>query len=211
LIKLTRAGGFARSRRRAPNARFQVNTLRLRLREDVHLPVFHPAILEFLEQRTMLAAPTQWQSRGPGGGGAVFSPSYSPFNSSELYVASDMSDVFHSTNIGAAWSILSFKQIQGNRTTQVQFTSNPNILYSLDYSPLPGDLEAQRPTRSADGGATWTPVAGWSSSNLAYFALADPNSTTNLIASDYDSLYFSSNSGGSFATRYTAPNDGQGL
>src|SRR6476646_4126131 len=110
-------------------------------------------MIQFLEPRTMLAAPTLWQSRGPGGGGAFFAPSFSPFDASELYVASDMSDVFHSTNTGASWTIQSFKQIQGNRGAQVRFTSDPNILYSLDYSNLPGDIEAQRPTRSADGSA----------------------------------------------------------
>ena len=37
---------------------------------------------------------------------------------------------------------------------------------------------------------------------------ADPNSTTNLIVSDYDTIYFSNNSGATLHREYTAPNDG---
>src|SRR5262245_6996876 len=81
--------------------------------------------------------PTQWLPRGPGGGGALFAPSFSPHNPNELYIACDMSELFHTTNLGAAWDMVDFRQIQGNRQTVVRFTSDPAILYSIDHS---GDL-----------------------------------------------------------------------
>src|ERR1700678_3776097 len=44
------------------------------------------------------AVPAQFVPRGPGGGGALFAPSFSPFSPGEMYLAWDMSEVFHSTN-----------------------------------------------------------------------------------------------------------------
>ncbi|HZK81141.1 MAG TPA: hypothetical protein VFC46_08750, partial [Humisphaera sp.] len=84
------------------------------------------ACIEWLEGRLLLSAATQWSSRGPGGGGAFFSPSFSPFNSNEIYTVSDMSGLYHSTNLGQSWSVANFTQIQGGPASQVQFTSNAN-------------------------------------------------------------------------------------
>ena len=92
------------------------------------------AAIEALEIRRLLTAVTTWTSAGPGGGGAFFSPSFSPFNSNELYTVSDMSGLYHSTNLGQSWTVADFRQIQGGIGSQVQFTSDPNILYTLDYS-----------------------------------------------------------------------------
>ncbi|HEY3914801.1 MAG TPA: hypothetical protein VGN61_09975, partial [Verrucomicrobiae bacterium] len=72
--------------------------------------------------------PTQWVSRGPGGGGALFSPSFSPYRAGEMYLACDMTEVFHSINYGTTWSVLNFAQIEGGRQALVQFTSNSNVL-----------------------------------------------------------------------------------
>src|SRR3954470_13379385 len=126
------------------------------------LLVARAVFVEALEPRVCLAAPTQWISRGPGGGGAFFAPSFSPFNSADMYVVTDMSGVFHSTNSGASWQLQGFKQLQGNRQSRVQFTSDPNVLYILDDSSLADGSEPVRPKKSIDGGATWNPVAGWS-------------------------------------------------
>src|SRR4051794_4729639 len=148
------------------------------------------ALVERLETRTLFSAPTQWNSRGPGGGGAFFAPSFSPFNSAELYAVTDMSGVFHSTNTGASWNLVPFTQLQGNRQSHVQFTSNPQILYSLDYSEGPHGVDFQQPKKSLDGGATWKLLTGWNSANTAEATYADPNATNNVIVSDYDTVYF---------------------
>ena len=92
----------------------------------------------------------------------------------------------------------------------MQFTSNPSILYSLDYTESAGGVDSQTPKKSIDGGVTWTVLAGWDSSDAAYSVYADPGSTTNLIVSDDNSIYFSNNSGATFTTKYTAPSDGHG-
>src|SRR5437016_4473709 len=48
----------------------------------------------------LAGVPTHFVSRGPGGGGAFFGPEINPFNPDDLWVGSDMSDLFHSTDFG---------------------------------------------------------------------------------------------------------------
>jgi photosystem II stability/assembly factor-like uncharacterized protein len=155
-----------------------------------------------LAQAASAAPPTQWLSRGPGGGGALFAPSFSPHNANELYIACDMSEVFHSTNLGASWEMLSFKQIQGNRQSQVRFTSNPAILYALDYTVI-GGIDLTTPSKSTDGGVTWNRLSSDPTFGEAYTLFADGNNTTNLIVSDYSHVYFSSDGGNTFTQKFT--------
>jgi len=42
--------------------------------------------------------PGTWQPRGIGGGGAMFSPSFSPFDEDEIFLSSDIGELFHSKN-----------------------------------------------------------------------------------------------------------------
>jgi photosystem II stability/assembly factor-like uncharacterized protein len=161
-------------------------------------------VIEQLERRLLLSMITNWSSRGPGGGGAFFSPSFSPYNSNELYTVSDMSGLYHSTNLGQSWSVADFRQIQGGPASQVQFTSNPNILYTLDYSDNSSGGSSTAPTESTDGGATWHQVSGWNGSDDQALSLfANPASTTQLLVTDYGNLFFSNNSGQSFTQVFT--------
>ena len=162
-------------------------------------------ITEPLETRRLLAAPpVEWLSRGPGGGGALFAPSFSPHDPQEMYVVTDMSEVFRSQDLGASWSAEHFEEIQGGRQSFVRFTSDPAVRYALDYTEINGGSEAVRPSKSTDGGATWTPLAAWDESEPAYSVHADPDATNRLIASDYGTLYFSGDGGAAFAPKYTA-------
>jgi photosystem II stability/assembly factor-like uncharacterized protein len=142
--------------------------------------------------------PSQWAPRGPGGGGALFAPSFSPHNQNELYISCDMSEVFHSTNLGASWELQDFRQIQGNRESQVRFTSNPSILFGLDYT---GDLA--RPSKSTDGGLTWHRLSNDPTSGEAYSLFTDPNSATKLIISDYSRIYLSTDGGNTFSQKFS--------
>ncbi len=109
-----------------------------------------------------------------------------------------MSEVFHSTNLGASWELFDFRQIQGNRESQVRFTSNPSILYALDYT---GDLVT--PSKSTDGGLTWQRLSNDPTFGGAYSLFADPNSASNLIVSDYSHLYSSTDGGNSFGLKFS--------
>ena len=142
--------------------------------------------------------PAQWLPRGPGGGGALFAPSFSPHNTNELYISCDMSEVFHSTSLGNTWEVYDFRQIQGNRESQIRFTNNPAILYALDYT---GDLAG--PTKSTDGGTTWHRLNSDPTAGESYSLFADPNNSTNLIVSDYSRIFLSTDGGGTFAQKFS--------
>jgi hypothetical protein len=137
--------------------------------------------------------PTRFISRGPGGGGAFFGPSINPYNSDDLWVGSDMSDLFHSTDFGKDWDTIDFRMLQGGSLPgRMEFTSNPLIRYALN-----NDV----PYRSADGGVTWASTpAGFS----VYCLYADPLSTNRILVSDYSDLFISTNSGASYLNRYSA-------
>jgi hypothetical protein len=151
------------------------------------------------------ALPAQWVAKGPGGGGALFAPSFSPYSPGEMYLACDMGEVFHSTNYGTTWSVVDFWQIGGGRQAIVQFTSDPNVRYAIDLSN-----DAMTPTKSIDGGITWQQLAGDPTGGGAYALYADPGSTNRLIVSDYGDVYFSSDGGSNFDLKFTYSPDDSG-
>ncbi len=144
---------------------------------------------------------TQWTSKGPGAGGALFSPSFSPHNSDEIYIACDMSELFHTTNLGLSWSEISFNNITGNNGANVRFTENPQILYCVNFA---GDL--MTPNKSTDGGVTWNAIASDPTFGGAFSLNADPANSNRLLTSDYTTLFYSSNGGTTFTQKYSNAN-----
>jgi len=146
-------------------------------------------------------APARWIPRGPGGGGAMFSPAFSPHNPDELLVNCDMSELFHTRDLGRSWETIDFRQIQGSGKVQVywpQFTSLPEVLYAIDYTD-----DLRTPSRSGDGGKTWTTLTGDPTGGEAYCLYADPVATNRILMSDYGTIYFSTNSGKTFYSVYS--------
>jgi hypothetical protein len=161
--------------------------------------------VELLEPRLVFAAIQDWQIRGVGGGGALFSPSFNPANPDEMYIASDMGQVFHTTNEGAVWQTVDHREIHGGHASKVQFTSDPLIRYAVDYT-----ADLQRPTKSTDGGVTWTPMAADPTGGEAYTVVADYNNPNRVLVSSYSRLYISTNGGASFTQRFST-SSGDGL
>ncbi len=103
-----------------------------------------------------LAQPASWQSRGIGGGGALFCPSISPLDANNMYLQCDMSEVFHTSNGGESWDILHFQEmISTGGVNTVEFTSDPNILYGVNMDYI---TDERFPVKSTDGGQTWSPT-----------------------------------------------------
>lgn len=155
---------------------------------------------------SVFSQPTSWNSRGVGGGGALFSPSFNPANNNEFYVACDMSELFHSTNNGASYNLVHFNQVQGGHNSKVQFTNNTNIRYCINYAN-----NQVVPVKTTDGGATWATLAGNPDATEETFTIhADYNNPNRVIISYYGEIHISNNGGTSFTLVHTALNTGAG-
>ncbi|HEY2512608.1 MAG TPA: hypothetical protein VGI39_17190 [Polyangiaceae bacterium] len=146
---------------------------------------------------------THWESRGIGGGGAFFGPSINPFDEDDLYVVTDMTGVFHSTDFGRAWKTLPFQTIQGNPASSLQWTSDPEVLfainnYSKDDSPLF--------QKSMDGGATWTTLVP-SPDPITGLAV-DRHRAGRLLVADANALNVTHDGGTTFVKPYVSPSPG---
>lgn len=147
--------------------------------------------------------PSTWNSVGIGGGGSLFAPTFNPFNSSEMWLACDMSGQYHSVNSGQSWTLTPFTSIQtGPYSPQVQIASDKKTLYDVDATG--GN---QTPVRSTNGGASWQPLANDPTGQGAFYLFADPTTTTRLFVSSYSTLYFSSNSGTKWSTVVAGDNN----
>ncbi len=151
--------------------------------------------------------PSQWSSRGVGGGGALFAPSVNPANPDEFFVGCDMSELFHTTDFGGSFSTVHFQTIQGGHNSKVQFTVNPNLRYCISYA---NDLAT--PVRSTNGGASWTPLPGNPDpSEETYSINVDYSIPGRVLISYYGEVYFSSDSGRTFTLAHHALNSGAGI
>ncbi|MBC7862173.1 MAG: T9SS type A sorting domain-containing protein [Bacteroidia bacterium] len=146
------------------------------------------------------AQPASWSPRGVGGGGAMYSPSISPHNANNVFIACDMSPIHQSTDFGQSWSLLHYLQLPGGRNTDVQFTSNPLKLFTLKKAS-----NFYTPVKSFDGGSTWVNATNpCTSSAFQYYA--SPYDTNIVVVNDPTKIYFTnSESTGGFSTLLTHP------
>lgn len=148
--------------------------------------------------------PSSWESRGIGGGGALYAPAISPHNNDEIYLQCDMTEVFHSTNFGQTWSEVSYNQmISTGGPHPVEFTSNPDVLYTVNVDYTTGYW---MPAKSNDAGQTWTGITD-PTYGEAYFISADPYHSDRLLLSSYTELFMSSDGGATFTSVYDHGSD----
>ena len=148
---------------------------------------------------TIAQIPTAWTARGVGGGGSFYGPTISPFNDSEYYLTSDMSEVFHTTNFGTTYQLLPFNQVQGSSYASVQFTADPNIRYSL--SSYGGNDPVA--VKSTDGGLTWATLPG-DPQDTYYNIWTDFGHPQTVILGSWSTILISTNGGTTF-TPVNAP------
>jgi photosystem II stability/assembly factor-like uncharacterized protein len=160
-----------------------------------------------LESRvTPAGIPASWAVRGSGGGGALYSPSINPTKPNEIYVSSDMSQVFHTTTSGADWQEVDFRQIQGGHESRVQFTEDPQTFYTLDYT---GD--SAHPAATTNGGQSWHSLVDPTNGDGAFYMQVNPSNHNQLVVTDYSHIFFSADAGQHWALKYTAANSGAGI
>jgi len=151
---------------------------------------------------SLYAQPTTFESKGMCGGGATTQPSISPFNDQLYYVTSDMSPVLRSENAGADWSPIPHYELMGKgQHTRIEFTSDPNILYSFGYTGYPKPHE---PKKSIDGGITWDVLPTDPTNGNVWQLFADPTSTQRVLLTDYSKAYISIDGGNTFSTIITS-------
>ena len=96
----------------------------------------------FAQQQANEAA-SQWQRLGPGGGGAVFIPTFSFHNPGNFLLRCDMTGTYHSKNGGSTYQ-------------QINFDNGSSC---FAYDPLDSNTVYAGSAvlhRSKDGGSTWT-------------------------------------------------------
>lgn len=150
--------------------------------------------------------PESFPSRGPGGGGALFAPSLSP-DGSELTVACDMSELFRSTDFGASWNLVPFRQFQGNRSSRVHFAGGLRV--SIDHTDPTG--ASLRRLVSSQNGTTWTKLPADPTDGESYDLAADPRSAKRLLVTSWSELFSSRDGGTTWKSVATASDDGAGL
>ena len=168
--------------------------------------IYFVTIAIILFSVSIIAQPSTWNSRGIGGGGALFSPSINQGNTNEFYIACDMSELFHTTNSGDSYSQVHFSQFTGGHNSKVCYTSTANLLYSISYI---NDIGT--PVKSTDNGVTWNTLAGNPDPSSDVFTIhVDYNNSNRIIISTYGEIYFSNNGGTTFTQFHTALSSGSG-
>jgi hypothetical protein len=176
--------------------------------ESPRKPLVILPVLEAMEPRLLLSLPTSFTPVGYGGTGTSYWAMVNPQNTSEIYLDTDMGEVWHTTNGAQSWVTLSdtvngpIQPTGGGMNTNVQYSGTAGTAFSLSNGML---------VMTTNGGSTWAQPSGWSSINHGSYypcqVLADPNSG-NLVVTEnhYQSsgalwlsrVWFSSNAGQSF-------------
>ncbi|MBC7425273.1 MAG: T9SS type A sorting domain-containing protein [Bacteroidia bacterium] len=160
-------------------------------------------ISAFLFVAGLSAQPVAFQSRGIGGGGALFFPTVNPANDNEFYVSCDMSQLFHTTDFGNSYTQLPFSKLQVDGHSNYLFTNDPLIAYSSYYKPF----------KTIDGGATWTAINTYNTGTYGdvYKMSANYNNPAQIIVGAYGDILFSGNGGSTFSLIKHTSNNGAGI
>ncbi|MBK9015805.1 MAG: hypothetical protein IPM82_18055 [Saprospiraceae bacterium] len=147
-----------------------------------------------------------FQTRGIGGGGALFSPSINPNNGQENYLASDLGGLYHTTNTN--YDVVHFTEAITGQFSKVCFTQDDNLRYSCFTTT---ELH-HPPAKSTDGGQTWNFLPGDDHpSEDKLFIVNDFQNTNRLIWTEYNNLYFSNDGGQTASLKWSAADPGTGI
>jgi hypothetical protein len=148
-----------------------------------------------------------FQSRGTGGGGALFNPSINPSNTNEVYLPSDLGGLYHTT--GSDYQVVNFQEAISSAYGKVCFTQNNSIRYALLYDSENFDM---RPAKTTDAGQTWDFLPGddqpWEDKLFIFNDYQNPN---RVIWTDYNHLFYSNDGGQTSAEKWAAADSGTGI
>lgn len=145
--------------------------------------------------------PLIWSNSGISGGSALFHPSFSPYNSDIIYMASDLTGMFYTMTGGENWDVVPFTELRATTLSKMYFTSHPDTLYTIhnDFRNVQHFVY-----RSDDGGKSWNPIEVDPAAGETVYLYVDPGHTEKIITSNYESLFYSDDGGASFQEVYKA-------
>lgn len=138
---------------------------------------------------------------GISGGSALFYPSISRHDNQVIYVASDVNGMFFTENGGESWSIIPSNELVATTESKVNFTSDPNVLYTVCRDFI---MDKDYACKSIDAGKSWTRIDHPELEGEVEYLYADPYHTDRLIITTYNDLYYSSDGGQSIDFKYEA-------
>jgi photosystem II stability/assembly factor-like uncharacterized protein len=152
---------------------------------------------------SIAAVPDRFAPRGPGGGGALFSPTFSP-DGNRLSVGCDMGGLYLSPDAGLSWSLVPHRQAMGGRSSSVR-TSGAALL-TVNQSG-----EAPRVSISRDGGATWSDLPSDPTGGGTYDFSVHPGDPRRILVTGWDSLWTTRDGGATWKGLQGEPDAGAGV
>jgi photosystem II stability/assembly factor-like uncharacterized protein len=137
------------------------------------------------------AAATVFHVRGLGGGGGMYVPSVSPYDSGLMFLACDMGGTYRSEDGGRTWELIHFREMSGNHDSAFPAYFPAKVFWNRG-----ADLRA-----SADRGRTWRSVAAdppWGGQAITRLA-AVPGTPDVLLVGTAGGLWRSEDDGRSFS------------
>jgi len=134
-----------------------------------------------------------WQSRGMGGGGAMFAPSISPLNPDLMFVSCDMGGFYRSADGADSWQLINFREINSSTAVRPVFDqTNGDIIYAVTSSWAGTYIMV-----TGDAGLTWdtlTVSPPWGECDDVNMGI-DPEKGNVLFFGADESSYISRNTG----------------
>ena len=157
--------------------------------------MFRIIIAIFILMQTPLFSQTfEWTNLGIGGGGAQFTPSISPIDPNLMIVSCDMSGVYRTTDGGASWKMIDWRQINsGINCYPVFHPIDVNTVYAYGQK---GSVSASLLV-SNDKGLTWNNLVAstpWGSNQVIALYI-DRGNQNLMFAGTATSAYRSVNGG----------------
>ncbi|MFK7774333.1 MAG: hypothetical protein AB8F94_19450 [Saprospiraceae bacterium] len=150
---------------------------------------------------TSFAQFSYFSPSGIGGGSALFYPSISPHNNDIIYVASDVNGMFYTNDGGESWDIIPSRDLVATTESKMNFTSDPNILYTVCRNFI---TDRDYACISIDAGITWDSLVHPELDGEVEYLYADPNHTDRIIITTFDKMFYSENRGADIEMKYIA-------
>jgi hypothetical protein len=189
--------------------RIQQLLTRILMRIRILYPIAVCLLIGFCFSLPAHAQPIDLGSRGIGGGGGLFSPSFNPFSGDEYYLASDLGGLFFTKNRGLRYDVLPFRYGTTGVLGRVAFADQGEVRYTILWDR---ERFASRPVKSVDGGTSWSFIPGDASPGESeLFLHADPFDGDRVAWSEYNTLYYSGDGGTSSKVVLSASDPGVGV